>query len=124
VEAQRHALAVTTVALGAKLAAAYFMAPRFGYLGVAAGAVAVEILFALVPVLYLLHAHGGFRLAWKVPFRAAAFALAAGWAAHAFDGSGGLVAALLAPAFYAILVLGTRTMPHGPLLSLIPGSGR
>jgi hypothetical protein len=56
--------------------------------------------------------------------RAAAFAALTGWAAHLADHSGGLVACLLAPAGYALLVLATRTVPAGRLLALVPGAGR
>jgi O-antigen/teichoic acid export membrane protein len=124
VHAQKHALAYISFATLVKLVAAYFLAVNFGYLGIAIGAVAVEVLSALVPTLYLLHAKGGFSIDWKVPRRAAAFAAATGWAAHAADPSGGLVAVLLAPAIYALLVLVTRTVPRGRLLALIPGAGR
>ncbi|HEX4333764.1 MAG TPA: oligosaccharide flippase family protein [Usitatibacter sp.] len=124
VHAQKHALGYIAFAAVLKIPAAYLLALNYGYLGVAAGAIAVEALSALAPTLYWLRKRGGFRLDWNVPLRAAAFAALTGWAAHLADHSGGLVACLLAPAGYALLVLATRTVPAGRLLALVPGAGR
>lgn len=77
VHAQRQALLFIAVAVLAKVAAVLALVPLLGWLGVALAAIAVELLFATLPTLWLLQRRSGWRLRWGVPLRLLAATAAA-----------------------------------------------
>ncbi len=78
VHAQKHALVFIAVATVVKIGVLMALIPRYGYLGAAWGAVAVELCFAAAPTLYLLRRIGGFKVNWSVPARVVLL-VAASW---------------------------------------------
>jgi O-antigen/teichoic acid export membrane protein len=79
------------------------LAPRFGYMGVAYGALAVETCCAAVPAVFIFQRLTGYRLQWNVPLKAAAISVVAALIPPRLVPAGGLAAACLAPALYAVL---------------------
>jgi O-antigen/teichoic acid export membrane protein len=106
VNAQGRALRFIAVAVVAKLAILFVLAPRFGALGVAAGAGAVELVFATVPSIYLVRKLTGARPSWAVPLRVAGVSLVATLAALSAAPSSPFLAFAAAPALYVPLALG------------------
>lgn len=104
VKAQKKALQFIAVALLVKTGVMAVLAPRFGYMGVAYGALAVETCFAAVPTIYFLQKLTGFRVQWTVPVKVVLITLVAA-AAPRLLGLHGLANAVLAPAIYGVLVL-------------------
>lgn len=75
--AQRRALQYIAVAVVAKAIVVALLVPRFGFMGVAFGALGVEVIFATVPCVYLLQKFSGYRIRWGVPIKTVAIAAAA-----------------------------------------------
>jgi O-antigen/teichoic acid export membrane protein len=106
VHAQKTALRFVVVALLVKVAALSLLILRFGYLGAAFGALGVEILCGVLPVLYFLRRYTGQRLRLSTAAGVALITVVAAAAAR-FGCGPGLPAALAAPALYLPLVLWT-----------------
>ena len=120
VKAQKYALQFISVALAVKLIAIAAVAPRFGYMGVAIAALAVETLFAAIPSVYLVQRLTRFRLRWNVAARAALGMLGSALIADWLIPSGALPA-LLAPALYISFVFLTGAVRPAELKSLLEG---
>jgi O-antigen/teichoic acid export membrane protein len=103
VHAQRQALRFIVVALVAKVIVAALLASWYGYMGVAVGALLVEVCFAAVPPVFLLRRFTGYRVKWRVPLLVAATASAAGGVPWLFGWAGSFLAAVMAPALFVAL---------------------
>jgi O-antigen/teichoic acid export membrane protein len=103
VKAQKKALQFIAVALLVKTGVMAVLAPRFGYMGVAYGALAVEACFGAVPTIYFLQKLTGFHVQWTVPVKVVLGTLIAA-AAPRLLGLHGLVDALVAPVIYGLMV--------------------
>jgi O-antigen/teichoic acid export membrane protein len=103
VRAQMKALQFIAVALTVQTIVMILLAPRFGYMGVAYGALAVETLFGTVPTIYFLQKLAGFHIQWIIPLKAILTTLVAALVPQLL-GIHGLASALLAPLFYGVLV--------------------
>ena len=102
VHAQRQALQFIAVAVAVKVVVVAALAARFGYVGVAVGALGVELCFGVLPAVSLLQRFTGYRLRWTTTLKVVMVtAVAAGvpWQVS----TGGLSPALLAPVLYVPL---------------------
>jgi O-antigen/teichoic acid export membrane protein len=108
VHAQLGALRFIATALVAKTIGAMVLAPRFGFVGVAWGALCVEVVFAALPSVLLLQRASGYRVRWSVPLRVAVLGGVSAAAARMACGEASPLAALLALLLYApgVFVLG------------------
>jgi O-antigen/teichoic acid export membrane protein len=99
VHAQKSALQFIAVATVVKATAVALVAPRWGYMSVAWSAVVVELMFAVVPTVWLLQRFTGWRIGWgvvlKVPASMAIAAGAAWWMAQQNALAGAVIAPLL-----------------------------
>ena len=110
VHAQRHTLLFIAVAVAMKAVVIAALASRFGYLGVAMGALVVEFFFAVVPTVFLLRLHGGLHLHWTVAAKVAiAIAAAVGCTAYLLPGAS-IAAAVVAPVVYLALCAATGAL--------------
>lgn len=119
VKAQKQALQFIAFAVVMKGIVIAALAPRFGYMGVAFGAVAVESLFATVPAVFIFQSRTGYRLRWNVPLKVAGIVVMAVVVPRFFVGSGGLAAACIAPALYVSLAFLFGAIRPSELLSLL-----
>lgn len=103
VRAQTKVLQFILAALVAQAIVMVLLAPRFGYMGVAYGALAVETFFGAVPTIYFLQKLADFRVQWTIPIKAIVTTLFAALVPRLL-GIHGLACALLAPVFYGVLV--------------------
>jgi O-antigen/teichoic acid export membrane protein len=118
VRAQKKALQFIAVALLVKTGVMAVLAPRFGYMGVAYGALAVETCFAAVPTIYFLQKLTGFHVQWTVPVKVVLITLIAA-AAPQLLGLHGLADALVAPLVYGVLVLFTGAVRVSEVRSVL-----
>ena len=100
VHAQRQALGFIVVALVAKVLVTAVLATWYGYMGVAVGALAVEVCFAAVPPVYLLRRFTGYHIRWRLALLVVVMAASAGGVPWLLGWAGGLLAAVLAPALF------------------------
>jgi O-antigen/teichoic acid export membrane protein len=119
--AQKKALQLVALALVLKAAVIAILAPRFGYMGVAYGALSVEVCFVLVPSLYLFQRFSGYRLHWIVPLKMAMITTVAALASQLLLLPGTLTAALLAPALYIPLAFLSGAGRLSDVRSLLKG---
>ena len=110
VHAQAQALQFIVVAVLVKAATIAVLAPRFGCVGVAFGALAVEIGCSGIPLIYLMRRRAGYRVQWTVPAKAVLITLVTAAACRLLLSGHGLMAAVLAPALYIPLLFLTGTV--------------
>lgn len=101
--AQKQVLQLVVVVIVVKASVLAALAPRFGYMGVAFGALVVELLVTAVPLLYLLQRFSGYRVRWIVPIKVAMITVAAAAAPQLLFSATGFSAAVVAPALYVPL---------------------
>ena len=101
VNAQRQALRFVVTSLTIKSVVLLMTASRFGAAGAAAGALAVEIVWAVPATVFLFERFSGYRLRWSVPLKAALAMTLAAAATRLALPEGGLGAAIGAPLLYA-----------------------
>ncbi len=99
VKAQRQALQFIGIAVAAKAAVIALLTPRYGYMGVAFGALIAETFFAAVPAIYLIRKLSGFRVRWTVPLKVAMITMVAAVVPWLLSVKG-LPAAVAAPGLY------------------------
>jgi len=119
VHAQKQALQFIATALVVKIAVIAILVPRLGYMGVAYGAVIVELFFAAVPTVYLLRKLAGYRVRWEVPIKVAAITIAAAAVARLLPSAGGLPAAIAALIVYSPLVFLVGAVRFSEIHSLL-----
>jgi O-antigen/teichoic acid export membrane protein len=100
VRTQKQTLVFVSIAVAMKAAAIALLVFHMGYLGAAVAALAVEVVFSMLPTVYLLRKHGGLRLDWSVCVRVLVAAAAAVATTSALLPGAGFVAAALAPLAY------------------------
>jgi O-antigen/teichoic acid export membrane protein len=118
VRAQRLALAIVGIALVAKVVASLLVIPRYGFIGLAWTALAVETFFVALPALVVVSRRAGIRLRYGVVLRAALIFAIATLVTQAWLGPHGLWPALMAPALYFALALATGTLRPSELKRL------
>lgn len=101
---QKQALQFIAIATGVKAVVVAALIPRYGYMGVAYGSLAIETCFAAVPAMILLRRYAGFHLRWFVPSKVALITLAAAGAPLLFISVGSFAAAAVAPIVYVPLL--------------------
>lgn len=104
VRAQNRALQFIGAAVAAKCAVITVLAARYGYLGVAVGALAVDAAFVAVPTVWFVERRAECRLRWTVSLKVAAATGVAAVVPRFVAPGGGLPATLLALAVYVPLV--------------------
>jgi len=104
VKAQKQVLGFITAALVVKTFVAAIMAYLYGFMGTAAGAMAVDIFCVAAPSIYLVQRLAGYRVRWRVPLKVLGSALVASVVAILLAPQQGLAAAILAPIVYVSLV--------------------
>jgi O-antigen/teichoic acid export membrane protein len=110
VHGQRNALRWVCLAVVMKAIVIAALAGPFGYVGVAVGALAVELCFGIAPTVFLLRLHGDLRLNWMVAAKVAmAIAVAAACTSWLLPGTS-IMAAMLAPIVYVALVTATGAL--------------
>lgn len=118
IKAQRKALEFIAVAFVVKVIV-MAIAARHGYMTVAYSAIGVELCFATLPALFILHNLCGFSLRWAVPAKVllaiAASALVGHWISPAGTLPGGVVAVVL----YITLAFATGVVRPNELLSIL-----
>lgn len=119
VHAQKAVLYLVAGALVVKAIGSAWLAIHYGYLGVAAGAVAIDTLFVAAPSVWLVRKYSGFRVRWGVPARVVLLTAIASGAAVLVPAPA-IVPAILAPSLFAILALATKTVKLSELRSLFP----
>jgi O-antigen/teichoic acid export membrane protein len=119
VDAQRQVLGFISRALLVKALAVGLLVVPFGALGVAAGAVTVELLFAAVPTIRLLQRKSSWRGQWSVPIRIIVVMTASAGLAHAMGDAGGPASTLLAVALYPVLSLLTGVISRPRINALL-----
>jgi O-antigen/teichoic acid export membrane protein len=119
VDAQKQTLRFITIAVVAKLAVLAMLAPRFGFQGVALGALAVEIVFSIIPAVRLFKRFSGYRLNWSVSSRTLAVIVFAALAAHAIARGSYVIAAVVGPALYAPLIFLSGAASFSELQSIV-----
>lgn len=117
--AQKQTLRFIVVAVGAKLAVLALLAPRFGYRGVALGALGVEICFSIFPAVRLFQKFSGYRLNWSVTLRTFAVIVFAAWTGHLLSGDNYLAAAAIGVALYAPLIFLSGAARFSELQTLV-----
>ena len=118
VGAQISALGFIARALVVKALAIWILVSQVGYLGVAAAAVLVELLFAALPTVRLLQARSPWRMEWGRPLRIAAVTAVSAALAQAV-GDGGVVSVLLAPLLFMPLAWVTGAVDRQRLAALV-----
>lgn len=98
--AQKKALKLVALALAIKVVVIAILAPRFGYMGVAYGALSVEVCFVLLPSINLFQRYTSYRLNWIVLIKVAMVTTVATLVSQLLLLPGTLTAALLAPFLY------------------------
>ena len=101
-QAQSRVLQFVVLSVVVKAGVCIFLAPRYGALGVAYGAVAVELCLTAVPAMLLIGHYSGCRLNWLVPLKVFAITLVAVAVARFLPSPRGLLAAFAAPIFYTL----------------------
>lgn len=124
VNAQARALQFIAVAVAAKLATLLVLAPRFGALGVAAGAGAVELAFATIPSVYLVRKLTGARLQWGVPLRVVSVSVLSIVVAVTAAPTSPFLSFVGAPALYVPLVFAIGAVRMEDVLRLLDRGGR
>jgi O-antigen/teichoic acid export membrane protein len=120
VHAQKSALRFIAVALVAKAAVLLAVAPRFGAIGVAWAAVALEIGCALIPSAVLIRRYTGYRVRWSIPARVTLAMFASAALASLAAPHTPLAAAVLAPVIFVPLVLLSGAVRTSDLKLLSP----
>ena len=127
VHKQRWVLAMLLIALPAKAAAitaVVYLAPTLespigGASGVAWASLFVETLFVTIPSLVLVYRFTGFAASWWIPCRAAVCAVIAITTTLAFFEQSDMIAGVLAPALYLVLLIATRTADPFQLIAAL-----
>ena len=119
IHAQRYALQFIGVAVLVKAAVIVVLVTRFGYMGVAYGALGVEVCFAVLPCIYVFQRRSQCRVHWLVPLKVAAMIAVAAAAPRLLFSWNGLPAAVTAVAIYTPLAFLTRAVRLGDVLSLL-----
>lgn len=117
-QSQTSALKLIAIALVVKALAIISVAPRYGFLGVAYTVLGVELLFSLVPTLYLLRVRAGFVVRWRVPLLVLVITAVAAVIPRLYLRQS---IAALAAAFciYVIGILATRVVTESELRALL-----
>ena len=104
VHAQKQTLAFMCAAVAVKAGVLALLAPRFGYMGVAFGALAVEICSSIIPAVTLFQKFSGYRLNWVVSLKTMAAIGAAALISRWLTQGNPLASAALGPLLYAPLI--------------------
>jgi len=118
INAQRYALQFITVAVVMKTLIIAALVRPFSYMGVAWGALIVEVIFAAAPAVFLLQRLTGLRVRWGVPAEAALLAVGAAVLPRLVV-PGGLAAAVIAAAIYSLFVFLSGAVRFSELHSLM-----
>jgi O-antigen/teichoic acid export membrane protein len=118
VKAQRQALQFIGIAVAAKAAVIAILTPRYGYMGVAFGALIAETFFAAVPAIYLIRKLSGYRVRWSVPLRVAMITMVAAVVPWLLSVKG-FPAALAAPGLYVPLAFLSGALRLSEVQSLL-----
>lgn len=118
VQSQKNALQLIAVALVVKTLVIAIVAPKSGYLGVAFAVVGVEVLFSLVPTLYLLRIRAGFVVRWRVTIQVVLFTAVAALLPRLYF-RGSIVAIAIAFAIYVLSVFAARLVRVSELQALV-----
>jgi O-antigen/teichoic acid export membrane protein len=110
VGAQRIAMGIIGTALLVKTAACFLTIPRFGFVGLAWTALAVEVCFVAIPALVVVTRRAEIHLRYGLVLRAAVIGAATTVATRSALGPHGIWPALAAPALYVALMLASRTV--------------
>lgn len=119
VNAQRQVLGFITRALLIKALLIGLLVGPFGYLGVAAAAVTVELLFAAVPTVRLLRKTSSWRGEWDMPLRIAGVTVLSAGLGHTMGDGGGLVSAAVAAVLYLLLSLAFGVVSRPRIAALL-----
>ena len=103
VKAQKKALQFIAIAVVLKAVVSSLLAPRYGYMGVAYSALAVEVCVATAAV-YLIQKIAGYRVKWNIILRVTAITIAATLVSRLLFSTGSFFAAATAPLLYIPLV--------------------
>jgi O-antigen/teichoic acid export membrane protein len=122
VHAQKHALLLISCALLAKACAIAAVVTPFGYLGIAAAAVTVEMCFAALPAIWLLQRSSSWRCDWRVPLKALVATIAAALAARTLAPDSSLLAGLVAAVLYVGLVWVSGAAAPARIRALLAGN--
>jgi O-antigen/teichoic acid export membrane protein len=119
VKAQKQVLRFITAALIVKTAVAAVMAYLYGFMGTAAGALAVDIFCVAAPSIYLVQSLTSYRVRWGVPLKVLGSAAVASFVPILLVPQQGLAAAVLAPVIYIFLVFAGGAVRIADLLLLL-----
>jgi O-antigen/teichoic acid export membrane protein len=119
IHAQRHALWIIGLATLVKIAVVAPLVPPFGYMGVAAGTLFVEVCFAVVPTVLVVQRLTQYRIKWLVPLKVAVIAAAVAAAAYFLVPGDGLLAAIVAGLLYVPLVFAARAVTMSDVRTLL-----
>jgi O-antigen/teichoic acid export membrane protein len=107
-QAQTKVLQIVVLSVTMKAAILAILAPRYGALGVAYGAVAVELCFTAIPAMFLIQRYSGCRLSWTVPLKVLLATFIAMAMSRFLPSPKGLLAAIAAVGAYVGLVFLVR----------------
>jgi O-antigen/teichoic acid export membrane protein len=121
VRAQNQALRFTVIAVIMRAIVVASLIPRYGYIGVAFGALFVELVFAGVPVVRIFQKTTGYRIQWGVPVKAFLIAMFSAASADLLLRSSGLAAAVLATLMYIVICFASRTVRKADVQWILKG---
>lgn len=122
INAQNTVLKVIAAALCVKAAVSAALAFRFGHLGVAFGAVVVDVLFVAIPSVFLIQRLTAYRVRWTVPLKAVLSAAVASLAAVMIWGSAGFASMMTGGALYVAIIVAMRPVQLSEVLLLLKRS--
>lgn len=124
VNKQRLVFVMLVCGLVVKGAAVWWGATRFGAVGAAGASLAVETLCIAAPGVWLVSRHTGFRPAWGVPVRAMVCMAVVCGGVRAALAADTVLAVVVAPAAYGVLLVLTRTVRPAEIAGLLRRGSR
>lgn len=118
---EKKALQFIAVAVVIKALVMGLVAPRFGYRGVALGALAIELCCATVPTVYLVQRLSNYRLRWGVTLKVAGVMMAAAWLPSLVLPSASFASAVAAGLLYLPLAFGSGAVRLSEVSALLKG---
>lgn len=119
VQAQNQALRFIVCAVLAKASLMVVLAPAYGYMGVAIGALVVEVLAGVIPTAVMVRKYAGYRVHWLCPAKIFAIMAVAGSVPRLILPPGSWMAGGVALLMYGALAILTGTFRPAELAALI-----
>jgi O-antigen/teichoic acid export membrane protein len=119
VKAQAQVLKLILIATAAKAVVLAVVAPKFGFMGVAWGALTVEVCAVVVPSIFIIKRLTGVSVKWRTPLYALGVSAASVLLAVMLFPAGSVYAAAAAGVFYVLLVLANGTVNPSEIRMLL-----